>query len=112
MTTKHTPGPWQAILKEKSILIRPSSMPRLHNIAILKPKKWAVLEQYALEENRANSRLIAAAPDLLSALMAAKDVLETAKRYFPKSIKDADRFSLLNTLANSVNPAILKAKGE
>ena len=43
---------------------------------------------------------------LESALISAQKVLETAGRYFPKSIKNADRFSLLNVLANAVNPAI------
>jgi hypothetical protein len=63
-------------------------------------------------ENAANSRLIAAAPDLLAALEQARAMLEKAKGYFPASIKNPDRFSLLNTLANTVNPAIAKAKGE
>ena len=58
------------------------------------------------------AKLFAAAPDLLAALEQAKSMLETASRYFPKSIKNSDRFSLLNTLANSVNPAIAKARGK
>jgi len=41
---------------------------------------------------------------LETALADAKQVLELAQRYFPKSIKNADRFRLLNVLANSVNP--------
>jgi len=41
---------------------------------------------------------------LETALGEAKQVLELAQRYFPKSIKNADRFRLLNVLANSVNP--------
>ena len=52
-----------------------------------------------------------AAPDLLTALKEARAMLETASRYFPKSIRNGDRFSLLNTLANSVEPAIAKAEG-
>jgi hypothetical protein len=43
---------------------------------------------------------------LESALVEAKQVLDVAGRYFPKSIKNRDRFSLLNVLANAVNPAI------
>jgi len=48
--------------------------------------------------------------ELLAALRDARDMLETADRYFPRSIKNGDRFRLLNTLANSVNPAIAKAE--
>ena len=57
-------------------------------------------------------RLLEAAPDLLAALVEAKAMLEKASRYIPKSIKNPDRFSLLNTLANSINLAIAKATGE
>ena len=46
--------------------------------------------------------------DLLVALEEARAVLETAKRYFPKSIKNRDEFSRLNVLANAVAPAIAK----
>jgi len=62
-------------------------------------------------EDSANARLIASAPDLLHGLKAAKEVLETAKRYFPKSIKNADKFHLLNVLENVIRPAIEKAEG-
>ena len=58
-----------------------------------------------------DARLIAAAPDLLAALKEARDMLTTASRYMPKSIKHQDRFGLLNVLANSVEPAIAKAEG-
>ena len=63
-----------------------------------------------IAENRANARLIAAAPDMLQALKEARSMLETASRYFPKSIKNRDRFELLNVLTNAVEPAIRKAE--
>ena len=101
---KHTPGPWTAASQDaetneipiksgKSILARVA--PRPH---------WDATQE-------SNARLIAAAPDLLYALKEAKLMLETAKAYFPKSIKNRDRFSLLNVLANAVDPAIAKAEG-
>ena len=61
-------------------------------------------------QKTANARLIAAAPELLDALKEARSMLETASRYFPKSIRNSDRFSLLNVLENVVNPAIAKAE--
>ena len=48
-------------------------------------------------------------PALLDALKEAAEIIATAKRYFPKSIKNSDRFKLLNIEANSVLPAIRKA---
>jgi hypothetical protein len=52
-----------------------------------------------------------AAPALLTALKEARQVLETAKQYFPKSIRNRDCFQLLNVLANSVDPTIAKSEG-
>jgi hypothetical protein len=49
--------------------------------------------------------------DLLAALKDAAEVLRTARRYFPKSIKNSDTFHLLNIEANSVGKAIRKAQG-
>ena len=61
-------------------------------------------------EARQAARVMLAGPELLAALKDAQKMLKTASRYFPKSIKNRDRFDLLNTLANSVNTAIDKAK--
>jgi hypothetical protein len=62
--------------------------------------------------SEANARLIAAAPDLLRACRDALKVFEIASRYFPKSIKNSDRFKLLNIEANSVMKAIRAAEGD
>ena len=48
--------------------------------------------------------------DLITALELARDVLILAQRHFPKSIKNPDTFQLLNVLANTVEPAIAKAR--
>ena len=64
------------------------------------------------EVGHANARLIAAAPEMLAALRKANEVMDLAKQYFPKSIRNADRFTLLNVQANSVQKAIDKATGE
>lgn len=65
---------------------------------------------YTKAEARKAARVMLAGPELLEALKDAQKMLKTASRYFPKSIKNRDRFDLLNTLANSVNTAIDKAK--
>lgn len=70
----------------------------------LKARRAAYIQQKKL--------LSAEAPNMLIALQEARKVLETALQYFPKSIKNTDRFRLLNTIANSVDPAINKATGK
>jgi hypothetical protein len=47
---------------------------------------------------------------LLAALKSAAELVNTARQYFPKSIKNSDRFQLENTCA-SINKAIAKAEG-
>ena len=63
------------------------------------------------EEFLKSAEMIAAAPAMLAALKDARGMLETASRYFPKSIKNRDRFDLLNILNNSVEKAIRAAEG-
>lgn len=62
-------------------------------------------------ESDANARLISCAPEMLEALRDALKVCEIAKRYCPKSIKNADRFLILNIEANSIKAVIAKAEG-
>jgi hypothetical protein len=108
---KHTPGPWKhggpTILSGGAWNLVVAILP-----TTIDPRPTADAAAHTIEEREANARLIAAAPDMLQALEHAQSMLETASRYFPKSIKNGDRFSLLNTLANSVNPALAKARGE
>lgn len=46
--------------------------------------------------------------ELYQALLSACQELQNAKKYYPKSIKNSDKFRLLNTLANVVEPTIAK----
>ncbi len=62
--------------------------------------------------NQANASLVAVAQEMLQALREANEVMEIAKRYFPKSIRNANRFTLLNVQENKVRKAIAKATGE
>ena len=57
-----------------------------------------------IEETEANTRLIASAPDMYDALIAARQVLQTAERYYP------DTFHLLN-VQNAVEKALAQAEG-
>ena len=59
----------------------------------------------------ANARLIAAAPDLLEACKEALKLIDIARKYFPKSIKNSDKFTLENTCA-TIGKAIAKAEGK
>lgn len=71
--------------------------------------------QPTAEEGRANARLAVRAVnshyEMLEALETAARFIKTARHYFPKSIKNSNRFDLENACA-SVNVAIAKAKGE
>lgn len=58
------------------------------------------------------AQLFGASGEMLEALEKAKALLEMARQYLPKSIKNSDRFDLENGLANAIIPAIKKAKGE
>ena len=60
-------------------------------------------------EARANASLIASAPDMLEALEYAAEVIDLARRYFPKSIRHSDRFQLENACA-TIGKAIHSAK--
>lgn len=68
-------------------------------------------EEMPSDEDIANAQLIAAAPELLRACRYALEIIQTAKRYFPKSIKNRDTFHLCNIEENSIRSAIRKATG-
>ena len=68
--------------------------------------------QCTQEEARQAARMMLAAPGMLQALKDALEIFQTAKRYFPKAVTNADRFHLINIEANSVRNAIAKATGQ
>lgn len=70
MTTKHTPGPWSNHLVDDTVVVIPRR-PLPQQISALGHSEVADDEDYA------NARLIAAAPELLQALI---DVVRVADR--------------------------------
>jgi hypothetical protein len=55
--------------------------------------------------------LVAAAPELLQAAKESLKLIDVARRYFPKSIKNPDKFSLESTCA-TIGAAIAKVEGK
>ena len=56
------------------------------------------------------ARLFAAAPGMVEALTAAAEMVILARKYFPKSIRNSDRFRLESTNA-AIGTALHAAKG-
>lgn len=78
MTAKHTPAPWDARWM-------------MHNGEC---SQYLVTHKNLYEECDANAKLIAAAPDLLDALIACNDAMEYMSEYdipiyLPQQVKDA-----------------------
>ena len=109
----HTPGPWHiGSGNGEGSIFADSGRTRLEIGGTTLYPICQVNRKWEDEEDEANARLIAAAPDMLQALKDALEIFQTAKRYFPKSVRNADRFNLINIEANSVRNAIAKATAE
>lgn len=95
MTTKHTPGPWNLSANEDGRTYVEASNDTADDIA-------ALLMDHDQQQNAANARLIAAAPDLLAACKAilARFELEPAGSVFPAAALQTD-----------LRAAIAKAEG-
>ena len=95
MSTKHTPGPWEAVGNlVRSPMVQPQGLSKGVQIAECR-------DAYFLshtEESRANARLIAAAPELLEVaqMILAEDLLD----FLPEEY------------ASKVRAAVAKATGE
>jgi len=103
---KHTPGPWTYYEWCGSVSannIRIFDTPDMYDEDT---EKWREMT----DTEKADLRLIAAAPEMLEALKYADKLIKTARQYFPKSIKNSDRFQLENTCA-TIGKAINKAEG-
>jgi hypothetical protein len=99
MTTNHTAGPWT--YKDSF---------ELNVIQKNNPEAEAICEVTGNPaEQFANAQLIAAAPELLAALIEAQNLINLCRQYMPKSIKNSDRFTFENTAANIIDKAIKTA---
>ena len=106
MEAKHTPGKWQI----GSGFIKQERKDGQKVVRIVAPHPEGGGQDIA-ECLECNSQLIAASPDMYDALKYAKEIIGIAKRYFPKSLKNGDKYSLLN-LDATISKAIRKAEGE
>lgn len=103
MTTNHTPGPWSTHLVDDTVVVIPRRP---------LPQKFSILghSEVADEEDFANARLIAAAPELLQALQKLLD-LRVAKEeleYLDRGIGTKTP----NAAWLDARAAIAKARGE
>lgn len=123
MKTNHTPGPWKVsgccFVREtvdkkgihELIITTDDDERLLPGIAIINAQKYFPSIKDANQpdpEAAANARLMASAPAMLEALEYAAKAMETARRRFPKSIKNPDTFQLENALA-TIGKAIHQA---
>ena len=102
MSEEHTSGNW-----EREGLIVVACCGRLSIAEVHDHSDTS--ELHTTEEAEANARLIAAAPDLLEVCKEAFDLIDLARQYFPKSIKNNAKFKLENTCA-TIGKAIAKTK--
>lgn len=107
METKHTPGPWginNTIMVSASPVILPSSVVAHRYGSTDTICKFSFMTRKPHDEERANARLIAAAPDLLDALRLLLDGLETYAPEFMHGLPKADYI-------RAARAAIAKAEG-
>lgn len=99
MSTKHTPGPWQAQPETDYV---PAQVSRLG-------EKAAIVDVFGdnREQRGANARLIAAAPELLLALRLMLDAVPSNKLH-PQGYTDSKQ----NRANDAARAAIFKAQGQ
>ena len=109
MENKHTPGPWAVSRGAQSYPYSIESGSK--TIAFIKNIKHIRVDTFAIKETEANARLIAAAPELLEVCKLAAELVKTARRHFPKSMHNSDKFQLENINA-AMGKAIAAAERE
>ena len=100
MSAQHTPGPWRVSLTDDTVVVDATG----HEVAAIDgdyndPDTWPLME--------ANARVIAAAPDLLSALRCAKALLDNINEF--GACNSPEIYDAADT---AVRAAIAKAEGQ
>ena len=106
-TMYHTSGPWTADIGNMD------AWPN-DRIKIMDSDQGIIAEvlcHTSCGTTEDNSRVIAASPELLEACEYAAGLIKIARQYFPKSMRNNDKFQLENTCA-AIGGAIHKARGE
>ncbi len=111
MTTKHTPGPWEVEVDERTEICRitRSDIPYIAGFNIVSKDSEIVGCEGILsdEQAAANARLIAAAPDLLEAA----DYGQAALMFMAIKAKTSEDRAEFNRRADFISAAIAKARG-
>jgi hypothetical protein len=106
MNTKHTSGPW--IAKRAGFKYTIGTADTTGRTKNGHDYTVCVIDDNS-SQAEANARLIAAAPDMLNALIEAKKLLESVRHRMPKSIRNSETFHFENILANVIYKSIQKA---
>jgi hypothetical protein len=104
--TQHTPGPWK-------LGVSTTTLCSTHKRVVADSGAFICRIEgadFSREDDVANARLIAAAPELLEALVAAQELIKVARRRFPKTLRNGDTWLLESTNA-AIGSAIHKATG-
>lgn len=105
-TTKHTPAPWQAYNASNGRILKTWSVCDKRGCRIAKIEE---MPGQSGEEEMANARLIAAAPDMLAALQAALACLENLREVQRWDKTEGDHIDEAIDARDAVHLAIRKA---
>ena len=108
--SEHTPGPWHVSSKASTVIFASERL-----IASAGGYTSNTEQESVVSENEANARLIAAAPDLLAACVAAIDSGIASHNHWDDTQRHGDGCPLCirqREAAAKLRAAIAKAKGE
>ncbi len=100
----YTPGPLEVVQNDSRLCVRGTE----DLFSVARRPASCVIEIVAENLTKPDATLYAAAPEIVAALKHAAEIIKTARRYFPKSIRNRDTFSL--ELCNAgIGKALYKA---
>lgn len=107
MKPKYTPAPWYVNPKASLAVMSPAR----NEMCVANCGSYSLSTEDVFDELAANARLIAAAPDLLEALILCRTWLDATYRALKNNYVDGD-YEPLREAAEKAGDAIAKAKGE